>query len=422
MASFYAELQVEGRTYPVRHCSSSFHQHTSERGRVHAKVRHEPLRLLLDVPDDDTLLVWASTAHKPLAGQVVFYNATQRTALETLSFAAGECVEYTEIFQSGDGGEGAYRCQLVITAPAFELRAGGPAAAALPAAAASVVQKLTASPVVSAVANMASSVVPLASGAGALAGTASALKAGPEYSLAEFAATIGGAEHMQPQSVITQLYDLYNTASAASVPGKPSLPDWKALEDLLRNSYYDDPTDGLKKKLNGHWPPANGGYQRQVVQLKKGDVFDRYQGSVIDKKPDPTDPTKKADLEPGDEFDVTFIGEFLSPVALAGEPPVVQSFESRALDRPKDAYPLAYTIEILEDVPLDAVQGELAQVIPWYNQPGGGTQMRLDFPKPDWKRQEWSKMQSSGYAKITLDSSPSGKYAVLPDNRAKKIA
>ena len=73
-------------------------------------------------------------------------------------------------------------------------------------------------------------------------------------------------------------------------------------------------------------------------------------------------------------------------------------------------------------MPLDAVQGELAQVIPWYNQPGGGTQMRLDFPKPDWKRQEWSKMQSSGYAKITLDSSPSGKYAVLPDNRAKKIA
>lgn len=203
------------------------------------------------------------------------------------------------------------------------------------------------------------------------------------------------------------MYDLYNAASAASVPGKPAI--------------YQDPADGKTKPLNGHWPPSNGGYQRQMVQLKKGDVFDRYQGSVIDKKPDPNDPKNNIPLEVGDEFDVTFIGEFLSPVAKAGTPVVVQSFESRALDRAKDKYPFAYTIEILEDVPMDAVRAEFAQVIPWYDQPSGGTQMRLEFPKKDWEWQEWNKMQSSNYAKITLNALPSDTCEVLPNNRARKI-
>ena len=160
----------------------------------------------------------------------------------------------------------------------------------------------------------------------------------------------------------------------------------------------------------------------QPQEVITQDVFDRYQGSVIDKKLDPTDPKNKLPLAIGDAFAVTFIGEFLSPVAKAGVPPVVQSFESRALDRAKDKYPFAYTIEILEDVPMDAVKAELAQVIPWYDQPGGGTQMRLEFPKKDWKWQEWHKMQNSNYAKITLNSSPNGAYEVLPNNRARKIA
>jgi hypothetical protein len=419
MASFYAELQVAGNTYPVRRCSFAFHQPTDPRGRVHARVRHEPLYLLLDVPDDDALFHWASTPHKPLAGQVVFYETARRIARETLAFAAGECVGYAETFDAGDTSDGAYQCQLVITAPAFELRVGGPAAVVKPASKSMSGMVIT----ISNLAAAAGGVAAAASGAKALASAAAAPKAPtPEYTLAEFAATIGGAEHMQPPTVINQLYDLYNAASAASAPGKPSLPHWKALEDLLCSSYYEDPDDGNKvKKLNGHWPPANGGYQRQTVQLKKGDTFDRYQGSVIDKKPDPADPKKTVDLETGDEFDVTFIGEFLSPLGKAGTPATPQSFESRALNRPKEDYPLAYTIEILEDVPLDTVRGELAQVIPWYGQPGGGTQMRLEFPKPDWKRKEWTKMQDSGYAKIKLDSSPSGAYAVLPDNRAKKI-
>jgi hypothetical protein len=128
MASFYAELHIEGHSYPVRQCNFASRQATDARGRMQSKVRHEPLLLLLDVPDDEVLLNWAATPLKALAGQVVFYETFQRVARETLSFTAGHCVQYSETFESGNGGAGAYQCELTITATEFDLRAGGPAA------------------------------------------------------------------------------------------------------------------------------------------------------------------------------------------------------------------------------------------------------------------------------------------------------
>jgi len=139
MASFYAELQVEGNSYRVVHCSYACHQATDARGRVQAKVRYAPLELVLDVPTDDGLLAWAHTPHKPLAGQVVFYDIARQTAHETIAFAAGECVQYAEDFASSATGDGAYVCHLTITAPNFELRAGGPAT---PLAAVAAVQSV----------------------------------------------------------------------------------------------------------------------------------------------------------------------------------------------------------------------------------------------------------------------------------------
>jgi hypothetical protein len=86
MTSFSAELQVAGATYPVRRCTYEFTQATSERGRVTAKVRHSLVQLLLDVPPDDKLLDWAHTPDKPLAGRVIFYDATGGPVLETLTW------------------------------------------------------------------------------------------------------------------------------------------------------------------------------------------------------------------------------------------------------------------------------------------------------------------------------------------------
>ncbi|WP_375418567.1 type VI secretion system tube protein TssD [uncultured Hymenobacter sp.] len=129
MASFYAELQVAGHTYPVRRCDYSFTQATDARGRVNAKVRHGLVQLLLDVPDDDFLPDWANTPYKPLPGRVVFYETQGRTARETLSWEAGNCVGYREDFQSGSIEDGAYVCHVTITAPKLTMQAGQVSAA-----------------------------------------------------------------------------------------------------------------------------------------------------------------------------------------------------------------------------------------------------------------------------------------------------
>jgi hypothetical protein len=125
MSSFYAELEVTGHTYPVRVCQFSFIQATDERGRVRGKVRHSRVHLSLDTPQDDFLLLWGITAHKLLAGHITFFETNQRTARETMSFAAGECVGYHETFDAGDSGAGAYISHLTIVAPKLVLSAGG---------------------------------------------------------------------------------------------------------------------------------------------------------------------------------------------------------------------------------------------------------------------------------------------------------
>lgn len=129
MASSSAQLLVTGRTYPVRHCTYEFTQAADPRGRAAAKVRMGLVHLVLDVPTDDTLLTWAATPFKPLAGQVVFLAAQGGSALETLSWEAGQCVGYQEEFASGDTTTGAYVCHLTIAAPNLTVQAGGPAVA-----------------------------------------------------------------------------------------------------------------------------------------------------------------------------------------------------------------------------------------------------------------------------------------------------
>ena len=126
MASFYAELVVVGHYYQVRFCQFDFTQSTDERGRVVGKVRHGLVHLTLDVPHDDFLLNWAAALHKPLDGHVTFFETSQRIARETVSFAASECVGYSETFETGNEEGGAYVCHLTIAALELEPKAKGP--------------------------------------------------------------------------------------------------------------------------------------------------------------------------------------------------------------------------------------------------------------------------------------------------------
>ncbi|TGE29446.1 type VI secretion system tube protein TssD [Hymenobacter metallicola] len=125
MASFHAELYIEGQVYPVSWCSVEFRQQVQEKGRVSARVRQGPLLLLLDVPqDDDTLLAWAATPHKKLGGHLIFFDTSQLSPHESVHFADAECVGYEERFDVLQGQNGSYSCALTITAPEFVLGTG----------------------------------------------------------------------------------------------------------------------------------------------------------------------------------------------------------------------------------------------------------------------------------------------------------
>jgi hypothetical protein len=130
MASFSAELHVAGHVFPVTHCHFEVEQATQLRGRVSAKVRYGPVRLVLDVPTGDVLPAWAVDAHKRQAANVVFLEAGGGRAVETLRLPAAYCVAYREQFVSGDAAGGAYQCYLTLSDPTgWTIQPGGPAGA-----------------------------------------------------------------------------------------------------------------------------------------------------------------------------------------------------------------------------------------------------------------------------------------------------
>lgn len=130
MASYAARLEVEGQHYPVVLCSYSFAQATGPRGRASEGVRHGLLELVLDVPDGDQLLRWATTPHQPFTGRIAFYQASDQMARELVEFTDGECVSYQEVFEAGADLIGSYRCALTIAARKLQPTAGGPLASA----------------------------------------------------------------------------------------------------------------------------------------------------------------------------------------------------------------------------------------------------------------------------------------------------
>ncbi len=101
-----------------------------------------------------------------------------------------------------------------------------------------------------------------------------------------------------------------------------------------------------KHGINGGYPPNNGATVSRTTTLRPGTKIDRY-GGFID--------------ENGNFVDK---GQFLSPKGA--------SFESRAL--PENSLGKPYSVyEVIKPIP--GVQE--GQAIPWFGQPGGGTQYQL---------------------------------------------
>lgn len=171
------------------------------------------------------------------------------------------------------------------------------------------------------------------------------------------------------QSIRNQAFNLYKQ-------GK-----WSELEILFKNN-----------NLNGGWPPANGGYNIvDDVSFTAGQKFDRYSGAV-------------------GSFSGTGIptlgGSFTSPI-IDG---YIYTFSQRALNNPETSYDFYYEIDVLNN--LLPFKGQIADVIPWFNQVGGGTQTMWKIPVDPMTgyQKTWNKLAQEGYIKVTIKRSPSGKY------------
>lgn len=184
----------------------------------------------------------------------------------------------------------------------------------------------------------------------------------------EFALTYDTSGTLSP-GIKNQLFDLYKQ-------GK-----WSELEAQFKAN-----------NLNGGWPPANGGYNIvDDVPFQAGQKFDRYSGAI-------------------GNYDGTGVptlgGSFTSPIING----YVYTFSQRALNQPEDKYDFYYEIDVLNN--LLSFKSQVGDVIPWFNQVGGGKQTMWKIPidVTTGYQKTWNKLAQEGYIKITIKKSPSGKY------------
>jgi hypothetical protein len=184
----------------------------------------------------------------------------------------------------------------------------------------------------------------------------------------EFALTYDPAGTVS-QAIRNQAFDLYK------------LGKWSELEALFNAN-----------NLNGGWPPANGGYNiADDVPFQAGQKFDRYSGAI-------------------GSYDGTGVptlgGSFTSPIING----YVYTFSQRDLNQPENKYDFYYEIDVLNN--LLPFKSQTADVIPWFNQIGGGKQTMWKIPidVTTGYQKTWNKLAQEGYVKITIKKSPSGKY------------
>lgn len=195
------------------------------------------------------------------------------------------------------------------------------------------------------------------------------------------------AESFDPKKRLSKHYRglIYNYYKQAK-SGKTHL--WKKIEDLFN-----------ELDLNGGWPLMNGGYKTERnLPLKKGEIFDRYQGW----------------FSLGDDGKPNFSGEFTSPVPKEKGP---YTFTERALRGEESGYKMYYQIKILKDLP---IKGEKATIIPWFNHKGGGKQVLFKFDKSG-KYKSFKDLLEDGYIEITIKDIPSGDPDLIKNWKGKRF-
>ncbi|MFD2520220.1 type VI secretion system tube protein TssD [Emticicia soli] len=120
MASFSAELQLQGISYRVVSCEYSLHQPTDSRGKTMASVKSGLIKLTLASETSNqhkTLSDWAVAVKKPMKGRIVFHRIDNRGAtFKKVDFENGHCVSYREVYTPYTGVASALTVNIGITA------------------------------------------------------------------------------------------------------------------------------------------------------------------------------------------------------------------------------------------------------------------------------------------------------------------
>lgn len=181
-----------------------------------------------------------------------------------------------------------------------------------------------------------------------------------------------------PKHLRSLAYQYYKKAN-----NENKLHLWQRLEEIFK-----------EYKINGNWPPYNGGYNIESgISLQKFKKYDRYANPIGS----------------WDGINEPLLGgNFTSPII--DDKPF--DFSSRALNIPESNYTFYYEIEILEDLGFD---GELADVIPWFNQKGQGKQVKWNIPKDPatGRPKTWNKLAEEGKVRITIKDIPNGNAELI---------
>ncbi|AUD01101.1 type VI secretion system tube protein TssD [Spirosoma pollinicola] len=126
MASFNAEMSLDGKTFPVLTVSYGLYQATDESGKPSSGVRTYLIQLRLAGSDDETLPNWAVDAQKQFDGKITFFRIDEQSTFKELTFEQAYCIHYAERVAPAEGsdqGNESYQIEMSIS-PAV-LKIGG---------------------------------------------------------------------------------------------------------------------------------------------------------------------------------------------------------------------------------------------------------------------------------------------------------
>ncbi len=109
--SFKAELEVDGKTYPIRKFYAGIHRATDGKGRP-ASMPGWEIYVLMDITGENALTDWMADPAKQQDGKIVLYKIDQDTKLKEIHFKKAYCSYLLDVFQPDISYNG---CEIRIT-------------------------------------------------------------------------------------------------------------------------------------------------------------------------------------------------------------------------------------------------------------------------------------------------------------------